>query len=216
MDMRKTYTSEGIDVEYGPRRCIHFAECVRSLPQVFDTRRRPWIKPDEADAHSIAQVVQRCPTGALHFVRKDGGPSEAIPETNTLVPGPHGPLYLHGEITLVMPDGVEFHDTRIALCRCGYSQNKPFCDNSHQAAGFRDPGQVQEAPAQQDAAGGGPLRVAVQAKGPYVLKGNFFIQSSDGERRIARRRGALCRCGHSQNKPFCDGTHAQIVFPDGG
>ena len=213
MDKRKTYTSEGIDVEYGPRRCIHFAECVRSLPQVFDTGRRPWIKPDESDPDAIAAVVERCPTGALHHVRKDGGAVEPLPAAKTLTASPNGPLFVHADVTLVTPEGIEFQDTRLALCRCGHSQNKPFCDNSHGAAGFQDSGQLHGyEPGVQSGPADGPLRVSIQANGPYLLKGNFAVTSADQKTVVVRRRGAFCRCGHSQSKPFCDGSHAKIGF----
>jgi uncharacterized Fe-S cluster protein YjdI len=48
-------------------RCGHYAACVRGLPQVFDPTRRPWIRADLADAQAVAEVVRRCPAGALHY-----------------------------------------------------------------------------------------------------------------------------------------------------
>ncbi len=53
-----------------------------------------------------------------------------------MVPG--GPLYVRGPIVLKDAAGaVVFEGTRAALCRCGASQNKPFCDNSHLQVGFQ-------------------------------------------------------------------------------
>jgi hypothetical protein len=111
---------------------------VRGLPAVFDPDRRPWIDPNAASAEEIVAVVQRCPTGALHFTRKDGGAAESEPEENTIMLVPDGPLYLRGNIEIQHPDGmVLLHDTRVALCRCGASKAKPFCDGSHTQISFQ-------------------------------------------------------------------------------
>lgn len=68
----KQYVGESIDVYYDVSLCVHAAECVRGLPEVFDTKRKPWILPDGAEAPYVATVIERCPSGALQFVRKDG------------------------------------------------------------------------------------------------------------------------------------------------
>lgn len=137
MDGRK-YTSENIVVYYQPRLCIHAAECVRGLPQVFDTAKKPWIQPENADADAIAEVVARCPSGALQFERLDGGEPEPIPPNLSAQLMPNGPIYLRGAMEVRDEAGkVLYEGTRVALCRCGASSNKPFCDNSHLQTGFR-------------------------------------------------------------------------------
>jgi uncharacterized Fe-S cluster protein YjdI len=134
----KAYRAEGIVVYFDPRLCIHAQECVRGLPAVFDRTHKPWIAPDRAAPDQIAAVVTRCPTGALHFERTDGGPAEAEPQENVVTLAPNGPLYVRGSIVVTDAEGVEVRrDTRVALCRCGHSKQKPFCDNSHLEAGFR-------------------------------------------------------------------------------
>jgi uncharacterized Fe-S cluster protein YjdI len=136
-DGRRHYTSDAIDVSYDVDRCIHAAECVRGLPAVFDTDRRPWILPSAASADAIAAVIEKCPSGALHYTRRDGGAAEAPPEQTTITPVPGGPLYVRGLIQLRSADGsLLVEDTRVALCRCGQSQNKPYCDNSHIGTDF--------------------------------------------------------------------------------
>ena len=52
-----------IELSWDPRRCIHTAECIHSLPEVFDAERRPWIKPAGAMPNEIAGVIERCPSG---------------------------------------------------------------------------------------------------------------------------------------------------------
>jgi uncharacterized Fe-S cluster protein YjdI len=139
-DNLRHYTSDAIDVSYDAERCIHAAECVRGLPEVFDTSRRPWILPSGASADAIAAVIERCPTGALHYTRRDGGPAESPPNDATIAPVPGGPLYVRGLVQLRSADGsLLVEDTRMALCRCGRSENKPYCDNSHIGTDFDAP-----------------------------------------------------------------------------
>ena len=85
-DKVRHYADEEIDITYDSRRCIHVAECIRGLPAVFNASRRPWILPTGAGADAIAAVVAKCPSGALHFTRRDGGVAEPTPEDNTIVP----------------------------------------------------------------------------------------------------------------------------------
>ena len=135
-----TYTSEDIDVTWDGKRCIHAAECVRRLGEVFDTSKRPWVQPDKASAERVAEVIHHCPTGALHYKRKDDGSAEPVPEETTVQLAGDGPLYLRGNIVLKDTEGnVLLEDTRMALCRCGASENKPLCDNSHKKIGFEAP-----------------------------------------------------------------------------
>jgi len=49
--------------------------------------------------------------------------------------------------------------------------------------------------------------------GPYLVRGPFTLVDQDGnEIEVKRRVVALCRCGRSQMRPFCDGTHKAIGF----
>jgi len=100
---------------------------------------------------------------------------------------------------------------RAALCRCGASKNKPFCDNSHQAAEFRDSGAVGDTGlAEIDS--GGPLVVKRIPDGPIEVSGNFSIRAGSGRKAWSGRKAYLCRCGQSANKPFCDGAHKDAGF----
>lgn len=209
-----TYQAPGITVTFDDRRCIHARECVRGLPAVFDPDKRPWITPGNAPADELAAVIARCPTGALHFERVDGGPAEPVPADNSIAVAPDGPLYAHGDVDVVTPEGRELlRDTRVALCRCGASGNKPLCDNTHRAIGFEAAGTVpQRAPDAMEPDGGSTLTVTPTPDGPLQVRGEATLRGlTDGSsRRI--HDVALCRCGRSGNKPFCDGTHAEIGF----
>lgn len=137
----RRYTNEAIEVQWEPKLCIHARRCVRELPLVFDAQRRPWIDVDGADADAIAATVRTCPTGALHYRRLDGAAQEAPQPETTVEPQPDGPLFVRGHIRIVDEDArLIREDTRVALCRCGASDNKPFCDGSHRRIGFRSCG----------------------------------------------------------------------------
>lgn len=128
----REYRNEQIVVYWEPKLCIHAGFCFRGLPAVFKPNDRPWVTLDGADADEVAQVVMACPTGALHFERLDGGPQEQAPQETTVKLQINGPLYLRGKVRIVGPGGhVLREDTRLALCRCGHSENKPYCDGSH-------------------------------------------------------------------------------------
>lgn len=207
----RIYNSDAIDVSYEARRCIHAAECVRGLSTVFNPEQRPWIQPANGEADDIAEVVQRCPTGALHFTRKDGGDAESIPTANQITTVADGPLYVRGDVRLVLEHG-SLHDTRMALCRCGASANKPFCDNSHREADFVDDGLPKQTSSIDGETTSGALTVTPAAQGPLLLQGNFELVNAAGETFFRGEKAALCRCGGSANKPFCDGTHKTINF----
>ncbi len=123
--MDRRYSGEAVDITYNLKRCIHAAECVRRLSEVFNTQRRPWITADGASADQIAATVEHCPSGALHYERKDGG-GERTPRTNHIVIWHNGPLQFSGDLR-IEGAAVDVQDeTRAALCRCGASHNKPF------------------------------------------------------------------------------------------
>lgn len=134
---RRVYRNDAIEVHWEPKFCIHVRNCVRGLGRVFDPSARPWIDVDAADPDAIAQTILTCPTGALHFRRVDGGEQEVAADETTVEPRPNGPLFLRGRLKIVDADGrLIREDTRLALCRCGASGNKPFCDGSHRRIGF--------------------------------------------------------------------------------
>lgn len=209
----KSYTGEYVNVTYNLKRCIHASECVNNLPQVFDRDKRPWITPDFATPEALLDVILNCPSGALHILRKDGGAGEPIPETNIITLLEDGYLRMTGNLWLEAA-GVDLQgETRLALCRCGASLNKPFCDNAHLQIGFRA-----STPAPQTISDGEPitlsdkLQIIATTNGSYAIKGPYEIRSADGTLIERGEENWLCRCGHSQNKPFCDGSHRRVGF----
>jgi uncharacterized Fe-S cluster protein YjdI/CDGSH-type Zn-finger protein len=138
--VRKAYRGRDIEVSFDLDICVHIGECLRGQPKVFELKRRPWILPDMAGADEVAEVVRRCPSGALLYQRQDGGPQEDPAGTTTVTPVRNGPLLVTGKIEVRREDGTVETLPRATLCRCGQSLHKPFCDNQHLAVGFRAPG----------------------------------------------------------------------------
>lgn len=208
-----SYESDAIRVLYDAPRCIHAGECVRGLPQVFDPQKTPWVSAGAAEIESLVEVVECCPAGALRYERLDGGEAESPATENTVAVADNGPLYARGELEIVDAAGQVLHrDTRVALCRCGASQNKPFCDNAHSAAGFQAGGEIPDPRIKGDGDTGGALRITLAPDGPLILAGPVTLHDAEGDDRCQGDKTALCRCGASQNKPFCDGAHAKIGF----
>jgi putative iron-dependent peroxidase len=118
-----------------------------------------------------------------------------------------GPLEAEGALWIA---GAPARQAR--LCRCGQSASKPYCDGSHADTGFIADGEIPPIDEPQAAVPPGALRVQPMADGPLVLWGAVALCSDSG-RIITHCTGpTLCRCGHSANKPFCDGAHASAGF----
>jgi CDGSH-type Zn-finger protein/uncharacterized Fe-S cluster protein YjdI len=211
MKRRQSYKNSTIEVTFDPNRCIHAAECVRRMPVVFRPTERPWVVLEGADPGEVQAVVERCPTGALQFARLDGSYQEAAQPQATIKAMINGPLYIRGDIELELPGGEVKNETRLALCRCGLSQNKPYCDNSH--AGKFDASPVAEENKLQPAseAAGAKLRLQPCPNGPVLVRGNVTLEVRGGPTFVGSA-GALCRCGASKTKPFCDGAHKTAGF----
>ena len=137
---RRTYRGADVEVSFDGDLCIHATECVRGLPAVFDRERRPWVLADNATAEEVSAVIERCPSGALQYHRLDGSANEPAGLVTTVTPIENGPLALRGDLVVRHWDGTHERLPRAALCRCGQSKNKPFCDNSHLEAGFQAAG----------------------------------------------------------------------------
>jgi CDGSH-type Zn-finger protein/uncharacterized Fe-S cluster protein YjdI len=209
MKRTQQYRNSVVEVRFDPNRCTHAAECVRRMPAVFRPSERPWVVLEGADPEEVQAVVERCPTGALQFARLDGSYTEqpaAEPSIQAMI---NGPLYVRGDIELRMPDGTVRHETRVALCRCGLSANKPFCDNAH--TGRFDAGPVSAENRLQQGEAEPGLRLETCPNGPVLLKGEVTVNVRGGPS-FAGVGGALCRCGASQAKPFCDGAHKPAGF----
>jgi len=198
-----------LNLSFEARRCIHARFCVTGAPTVFLANvQGPWIHPDTIDVERLAAIAQECPSGAIQYRRKDGLPDEAAPPVNLAAIREAGPYAVRGDLRL---DGTPI-GYRATLCRCGASNNKPYCDGSHHAIHFAASGEPESGRTAMLPVRDGELAIDPLLDGPLLVRGNLEITSGTG-RVVSRVTTArLCRCGGSANKPFCDGTHAKIGF----
>ncbi|MHB8252819.1 MAG: CDGSH iron-sulfur domain-containing protein [Acidiferrobacter sp.] len=149
-----------------------------------------------------------CPSGAITIERLDGGPTERAPAINVAAVRENGPLALHAELQID-----EFAPRfRATFCRCGASERKPFCDGSHVASGFVATGEPPTEASAPLAVRNGLLKIHSLPDGPLVAEGNLEILSGTGRTVMCTQTVAFCRCGASQKKPFCDGSHSRLGF----
>jgi uncharacterized Fe-S cluster protein YjdI len=139
-DITKEYTNGEITVVWKPNVCIHSAICRKGLPDVFDPQARPWIKVSEASTEEIIKQVDKCPSGAITWYRNDETADKKEIEHVTKVEViPNGPIRVHGDVEITHSNGsVEKRERITALCRCGLSSNKPFCDGTHKREGWSE------------------------------------------------------------------------------
>lgn len=148
----KKYTNGEITVFWQPSLCIHATTCYRELIEVFNPRKRPWVNMNGAPTEDIIRVVKMCPTQALSFKynseihepqQSKEHPSEESPTENASGPVAEvrvmkdGPLVLKGSFDFIDSNG---HKTErkgiISICRCGESNDMPFCDGMHRKRGY--------------------------------------------------------------------------------
>lgn len=150
------YETDLIRVTFDPQRCLHSGVCLRTLPAVFDISRRRWIDPRQAAPDAVMAAVAKCPSGALQStlvtaVHPSISAASAAPAAEAPLPAgdaqvvatgpvtitvrPGNSLLVEGEFRVVDAEGRVLREgPKCALCRCGHSRSKPFCDGSHATA----------------------------------------------------------------------------------
>jgi uncharacterized Fe-S cluster protein YjdI len=141
----KKYTNGEITVYWQPGKCIHATTCYRELIDVFNPRKRPWVNMDGASTGEIIRVVKLCPTQALSYrynkeidaekqAEKAAGVQEMNAEARIME---DGPLVLRGNFIIFDTDGKELRHLKMSsLCRCGRSNDLPYCDGTHRKIGY--------------------------------------------------------------------------------
>ena len=134
----KRYTNGELTVVWKPKLCIHAGECVKALPQVYNPKEKPWIKAENASTEELKAQIAKCPSGALSYELNNQKPGKGSYETKVEVLA-NGPLLVNGKILVKDKEGKEEVKTETtAFCRCGHSNNKPYCDGTHVTINFRD------------------------------------------------------------------------------
>lgn len=139
-DITKKYTNNEITVVWKPNTCIHSTICWKGLGDVFNPTKKPWINMENAQTDAIIEQINKCPSGALsYYYNKEQHEETTDIITETIIEAsPNGPLLVYGNITLKDASGNESIKNKVtALCRCGNSSNKPFCDGTHRKINFK-------------------------------------------------------------------------------
>lgn len=126
------YEGSDVTVTFNPVLCSHAGQCGKLARHVFNTKERPWIRPDEGTRSEIEEVVAACPSGALSLSGE-----HKLMQRATVTVEPNGPYWVQfAEIEADAP-GEGASEDKFVLCRCGLSGNKPYCDGTHYDQGWK-------------------------------------------------------------------------------
>ncbi len=146
--IQKEYKNDEIAITWEPHKCIHAKNCWKELGSVFKPLKRPWVKADGASTDEIIKQIEKCPSGALGYYSLTEKENIKM-EDNKMVSlkvNKNGSLKVTGEVEIVLPDGsTEIKSGRFSICRCGLSENKPFCDGAHKETGFDSNWEIEKA-----------------------------------------------------------------------
>jgi len=132
----KEYKNGDLTVIWKPTKCIHAAECVNRLPNVYNPNDKPWIKVENASIEELKEQIEACPSGALTYDFRGSNNNDGQNEIEIKVLE-NGPLLVSGNLNIKKPDGSnEVKSNSTAFCRCGASNNKPYCDGNHKDINF--------------------------------------------------------------------------------
>ena len=142
----KKYSNGEITIVWKREACIHATHCFAELPEVFDPAERPWINASGASTDRIIKQVERCPTDALTYYYNNKKESEPIKPENMKEEVAssaeieiihNGPAILKSKKIIIERNGEKTEkEGMVAICRCGQSENKPYCDGTHYSAKF--------------------------------------------------------------------------------
>jgi CDGSH-type Zn-finger protein/truncated hemoglobin YjbI/ferredoxin len=148
-DRRDSYAGQQVAILDNRGTCQHSGYCTDRLPTVFHADREPFVTPSGGRMDEIIRAVRDCPSGALSYALDGREAREQVDYGGTREPGievsKDGPYRIAGGIALTGAGGTRVSRNagasreHYALCRCGHSQNKPFCSGMHWHVEFRDP-----------------------------------------------------------------------------
>ncbi|MCF6297553.1 MAG: (4Fe-4S)-binding protein [Flavobacteriaceae bacterium] len=134
----KEYTNEELTIVWKPEACIHVGECVKALPKVYNPKEKPWLKIENASTEELKAQIKKCPSGALSYYMNGEENQEAVQLETKVEVLENGPLLIYGTLNVIDKDGKEETKNKTtAFCRCGVSNNKPYCDGAHIKNGFK-------------------------------------------------------------------------------
>jgi uncharacterized Fe-S cluster protein YjdI len=132
MEKTKEFSNGDVTIVWDDKKCIHSGICVKGLPNVFRPAVRPWIRINAAETDKLINQVTQCPSGALSYYLnniEDKTDKNLDAKVEVLE---NGPLLVYGTLKVIKKDGsTEIKNKTTAFCRCGASNNKPYCDGAH-------------------------------------------------------------------------------------
>jgi CDGSH-type Zn-finger protein/truncated hemoglobin YjbI len=146
-DRQDTYKGQQLTVLDNRGTCAHSGFCTDHLSTVFRQGQEPFVAPSGARMDEIIRAVRACPSGALSLAvegREARDQVDAVRAPAVEI-SKDGPYRVTGGIPLVDEDGAPVGRNagasleHYSLCRCGQSQNKPFCSGMHWFVRFQDP-----------------------------------------------------------------------------
>lgn len=138
-----TYSGEvegqDVTIAYTPVLCSHAGECSKRASAVFKPSEKPWIQPEEGKLAEILEVMAACPSGALRVSVGAGTEAQHLTRGEVVIEVErHGPYRVQNVPIEANFNGVGASRANYVLCRCGLSNNKPFCDGTHYDEKWRD------------------------------------------------------------------------------
>ncbi len=70
-EIKKEYTNGELTIVWQPKKCIHAAECVKALPNVYNPNEKPWLKIENASTKELKAQIMKCPSGALSYYEQE-------------------------------------------------------------------------------------------------------------------------------------------------
>ena len=133
----KRYQKDELTIVWEPAKCIHSGICVKMLPEVYAPKAKPWIQQENASGEQLKEQIDTCPSWALSYALESND-SGLEPEGLTVDIMENGPILIKGKLNISHSSGaIETKDKTTAFCRCGASENKPFCDGAHKKIEFK-------------------------------------------------------------------------------
>jgi len=133
-----TVEGTAVVVSYTPVLCSHAATCVKRAGAAFEPGRDPWIVPEKSDLAGLYAAVAGCPSGALRLAVGGAEDRHITSDTRSIHVEKDGPYHVSNVPLDAEFNGVKASPAKYTLCRCGLSDNKPFCDGSHHDAEWKD------------------------------------------------------------------------------
>ncbi len=137
-EIKKEYTNGELTIVWKPKMCIHAGVCVKTLPKVYNPKAKPWLAIENATTNELKAQILKCPSGALSYYMNDKEDRETETLEIKVEVLENGPLLIYGKLNVVDKDGNSETKNKItAFCRCGHSDNKPYCDGNHVKVNFK-------------------------------------------------------------------------------